>query len=389
MKVPGRTAVALVVLCMAAVLPRVWAQEGVPATPQTPKPERELVERLRQRLAEAPEARRADELEAQARQLNDRAKALDQAGALTPEQAAEMTRASLQLLREAAELRRALYRGEQTGGTPSIFWAAAGAAPQVVVIPTKAMEDAQVAAIEEDLAVMSRVLEKALRATMGEGEVPERSGMFTPLLGSPERQGIYLGGYGAVFITSVRFPLAGPQEPQEQKPAEQPRSRWDETKREMEGASPMGVGGFSGGPAGGAVTGIGGPAAGAWPRHDPARVENLKTALIETLREASHIREMAGDDSVTVIVWGPPEAEAMTGGTFYAEPGTPGGSAVISVLARTNAVTVIDEKGKVVSVRRAAALALTVQTKKADIDAFAAGKLTFDEFRKRATVAIR
>jgi hypothetical protein len=32
---------------------------------------------------------------------------------------------------------------------------------------------------------------------------------------------------------------------------------------------------------------------------------------------------------------------------------------------------------------------LTVQAKRGDIDAFAAGKLTLEEFRKRATVAIR
>ena len=342
MKVPGRTAVALTVLCMAAVLPRVWAQMGGGAGRQTPTRDQE---------------------------------------AAPPQIAIGAPAASPPGPPDGVEF---VLRGvmPQT-------WPAEGPSPQVIVLPTRAMDESQAEALAIDLGVMSRVLEKALRATMGEGEVPERSGMFTPLLGSPERQGIYLGGYGAVFITSVRFPLAGPQEPQEQKPAEQPRSLWDETKREMEGASPMGVGGFSGGPAGGAVMGIGGPAASPWPRYDPARVENLKTALIETLREASHIREMAGDDSVTVIVWGPPEAEAMTGGTFYAEPGTPGGSAVISVLARTNAVTVIDEKGKVVSVRRTAAAALTIQAKKADIDAFAAGKLTLDEFRKRATVAIR
>lgn len=344
MKASGGTAVALAVLCMAAVLPCAWGQVGGGSGRQIPRPDREVG----------------------APQIAIGVPAASPAGP-----PAGM----------AYELRGVL---PQT-------WPTEGPSPQVIVLPTKAMNGDQAEALAVDLGVMSRVLEKALRATMGEQQVPTPGGMFTPLLGGQRPEAFYLAGSGAVFVTSVTIPLAGPEEPQQGKLAEQPRSLWDETKREMEGAPPVAAGGFAGGPAGGATMGIGGPVASPWPRYDPARVEDLKTTLIGTLREASHIREMAGDDSVTVIVWGAPPVMMMTMSSASGAPGQP--ERVVSFGQTTTVFTATVEKGKTVSVRQTAAAplagALTIQAKKADIDAFAAGRLTFDEFRKRATVAIR
>ena len=404
-----RTAVAVVVLCLWGTALAAAAEPQPPPFPVAHGP-------VEPGPAD-PELQLGEQLEAEAKALMEAAEQQYATGRITQVEAMDMRRRALEMMRQALEIRRRQLPGGTGGGSLGggmvIGGAMAGGAmgvggggmggggmggapwflpeagpPCVVVVPAGQIEEPQIAQLAEDLSIMSRVLEKALRQAVGEGQAPAMGSAFAPLLGGQEPQAFYLAGWGAVFATSVGFPLTGREEAQQERAVEEPQSLWDETKREMQGGPPSGGFGSNpfdwsaGAPGGAAAFGVGPPAGTVWPRYDAARVEQLKTALLEALREASHIREMAEGDSVVVIAWAAPEV-----GAFY------------NLATRTDQLAVTwttppwvatSRKAPVPGAFSAGARAvLTVQAKRGDIDAFAAGKLTLEEFRKRATVAIR
>jgi len=360
-----------------------------------------------------PELQLGEQLEAEAKALMEAAEQQYATGRITQVEAMDMRRRALEMMRQALEIRRRqlpggtggggsgggmVIGGAMAGGAMGVggggmggggmggapWFLPAAAPPCVVVVPAGQIEEPQIAHLGEDLSIMSRVLEKALRQAVGEGQAPAVGSAFAPLLGRQESQAFYLAGWGAVFVTSVGFPLTAPGEAQQERPAEEPQSLWDETKREMQGGPPSGGFGFAGAPGGAAAFGIGPPAGTVWPRYDAARVEQLKTTLLETLREASHIREMAEDDSVVVIAWAAPET-----GAFYNLAGRTDQLAVAWTTPTAPGVPTSRKAAVPGAFPAGARAVLTVQAKKGDIDAFAGGKLTLEEFRKRATVAIR
>jgi hypothetical protein len=85
----------------------------------------------------------------------------------------------------------------------------------------------------EDLAILSRILRKAAGRTDGQ---PEAMGIvLSALPGLQQPQAMYLGGYGAVFVLNVQFPLA-PAAEVEKKPAEKTAdTTWEEARRELYG----------------------------------------------------------------------------------------------------------------------------------------------------------
>jgi hypothetical protein len=83
------------------------------------------------------------------------------------------------------------------------------------------------AQVAEDIDVMAKIIDKTLEAKFPEEY--KASSLFRESHGC---QGIYLKGYGAIFITSIGFPVA------EQKPPEEkatPDDLWQRTKYELRG----------------------------------------------------------------------------------------------------------------------------------------------------------
>ncbi|HEY6168461.1 MAG TPA: hypothetical protein VI454_10510 [Verrucomicrobiae bacterium] len=184
---------------------------------------------------------------------------------------------------------------------------------------------------EEDLNVMGRLLEKAATQTHDGGK---QRAMGIKLMtfgeGNPLSR-LYLEGHGALLQINVGFPLV---EPPKKKVSTQsnaaPDSVWDKARREIYGGksaphydSPLFLETFD------TVRRAREFAA--------ERVEKLTQALVETLKEASHLRHLKPDESITVVVTGP-------GST------------------------------------------LTLTAKKSAADDFAKGKLDADAFRKKVTV---
>jgi len=109
------------------------------------------------------------------------------------------------------------------------------------------------------------------------------------------------------------------------------------------------------------------------------KVSNLKNALIEALKDATNIRNLKSDDSITVCVFGGSTLPGNSRAHTQMLPGLPGvtGYAGTAMAGQT-------PFGRVRLVMRGTVL--TIRAKKSDVDAFAKGKLNLDEFRKKTSL---
>jgi hypothetical protein len=262
-----------------------------------------------------------------------------------------------------------------------------------LVITTSEPDPVANANAEEDLAIMSRILRKAVGSSQDERRVrPMGIDVDGSVFGSASgARNIYLDGYGAIFLLTVRYPLIGaPEKPDESKAKDTTSDEWKEAQQEELQSRPGGYGGASGGfGQTWSWTSTSGPAE----DFDAEKVEKLKTSLLESLKNAMHIRALKPNDFVTIVVQG---AEATRTESVKRKPTTAAvGRANISVTSSPAdsdnkpvgraAVATIPTKG----LRTRSGLGETVMTirvKKSDADAFAQGKLDLDAFRKKAAI---
>jgi hypothetical protein len=138
--------------------------------------------------------------------------------------------------------------------------------------------------LAEDLEIMSRIIDKTLSGGFPDHYRVART--FTSIGSHQGCQGIYLKGYGAVFMTSISFPVA------EQKPGEAeaaPDDLWQQTKYELSGAP-------------GAMSVIGRGESG---KYESEKVERLKEELLKLIGTYAHnIRQLGANENIVVAVRG-------------------------------------------------------------------------------------
>jgi hypothetical protein len=209
--------------------------------------------------------------------------------------------------------------------------------------------------LEEDLMVMSHLLDKALEGKVGgqrKGETAMGINLFFNPAAIPVRS-IFLEDYGVVFFLNVNFPLIAPPkgEPDKEKPSTD--STWEEAKRELYGqrdgvkAEPTPVEEF-----------------------DQEKVDILKTALIEALKNASNIRGLKPDETITISVSG------AAGGVFKYKQAKQSSNMPRVQAFRTGPAAAMTGS------------TLTLRVKKSDVDGFSRNKLSPDEFRKKVRIAV-
>ena len=237
----------------------------------------------------------------------------------------------------------------------------------VLVIPAAETKVGELATIMEDMHIMSRIFDKKL------GQIAEFKGRFDSAFwelgsrwGDSTTQGVYLDGYGALFLMKVDFPLLPPAEaPEEEEMQEDVDPVWKETRREI--YEPEDVrrarrrrtkGGRS------------------TEKYDADKVEDLKRKLIKELKHATNIRALKAEEWVILTVTG---------------EGRQSGGGVVSTVRRL----VVDKDQKTVKIYEeplsseigfSSRTVLTVRVKKSDVDAFSKGELDFDQFRQRVQI---
>ena len=223
--------------------------------------------------------------------------------------------------------------------------------------------------LEEDLAVMSRIFDKTLAQKLDEDRPNRFMGinvLFAP--GSSPIRSIYLEGYGALFLLNVNFPLLPPPEKAEQtKEKSETDSTWEEARREIYGQhdawSQVGKA-FKFSMAGGPEQ-----------EYDEKKVEDLQEGLLEALKNATNIRNLKPDETLTVCVFGGASAGPRKARTVRAlpKPAPDAPEEEVFVSIRDDGVPA---RGTI----------MTIRVKKSDADGFAKGELNADEFRKRASI---
>ena len=227
-------------------------------------------------------------------------------------------------------------------------------APRALLVRTAHPEAKGQAALEEDLAVMSHLLTKAIDDLPG-GQTRTMTALgvdvfFTP--NSTPMRSLYLDNYGAVFFLNVGLPLvAPPEKPQEEKPAGD--SAWEDARQELYGQRTQ--------------EGLMGETS---EEYSQEKVDKLKETLLETLKNATNIRELKPDEFVTVYVAGGTSGGGRIRFVKHNPPGTLGGN----VMAADQAT---------LPSRRTV---LTIRIAKSDIDSYAKSKLSSEEFQKRARI---
>lgn len=188
---------------------------------------------------------------------------------------------------------------------------------RILVIPTPAMKMPEIAAIREDLAIMSRILDRAVAPEVIEPvaiEGTEDSQVLLQLIreGTPQAlrqnltEGVYVAGFGAIFSMRVNFPLLPPpQRPEPKETTQDTNNIWEQTKKEINSAT---------------LAGARGTVQEARIRQqrqpfDTRRVDELKEKLIESLKQASNIRALKPNDSVIIAVTAP-AIQPLAGGGY-------------------------------------------------------------------------
>jgi hypothetical protein len=230
-----------------------------------------------------------------------------------------------------------------------------GAGSRALVVHTSQPDAKAQPGLEEDLAIMSHLLDKALE------DVPGAQGNNNRVLGidvffapgapgaSPVRS-LYLDNYGAVFFLKVHFPLVAPLE---KPPVEKINtdSAWEEARQDLYGQRGQG-------------NGAGEPGE----EFNQDKVDKLKETLFETLKNASNIKGLKADDAVTICVSGGSNSggrvrKSRAGGNG----GNPGANITITTASESAASRSM----------------LTLRARKSDIDHFSKGQLKLEDFQKQ------
>jgi hypothetical protein len=258
----------------------------------------------------------------------------------------------------------------------------------ILVIPVDQIKPEDLAAITEDISVMCRVFDKKLKEEMGIA-APARAWIGFPFGGMTGTEGIYLEGYGVLFLLKVDMPLTPPPEIKEEQPKEEGDPLWEETKRELH--STKEGEGFGGGGSYGGGAGYGGGAViysydrnRSCEKYDAEKVERLKTTLIKSLKHAANIRNLKPDESVIISVRGCVPALAIEESVVKRE-----GRGREERSSKTRSISLRTTRSAPVQQTVSnASTVLTIRAKKADIDAFSKGELNFDQFRQKVHINI-
>jgi hypothetical protein len=245
-------------------------------------------------------------------------------------------------------------------------------AGRTVVIRSSESDPKEQAKLEEDLSVMSHILEKAVSEKAGgRGDgVWGGTAMGISVFGGPNAsplRSLYLEGYGVLFMLNVGFPVLPPPQGEEQQEKTETTSDWEEAKEELYGQG-----------------GVGYAMAGSSEPYDKERVNRLRDGLLEALKNATNLRDLKSDDSITVCVFGGPSSGQPKGRTYFKR--STGGSGGAGGLGGSRS----EGRGEAGAFASAGGQTqqtmMTIRVKKSDADAFAKGSITQDAFRKRAHI---
>jgi hypothetical protein len=246
-------------------------------------------------------------------------------------------------------------------------------AGRALIVPREAADPKEFADIEEDLNVMARILEKA--ATGRTSKERQAMGIWVHggFSGSASPKNLFIEGHGALFFLNVNYPLLPPAtRVADTETKDKTSTEWEEARREL--YRPQG-GGFE--PFEFHLKNVPG-FPGQAETYDAGKVEDLKRDLVAALKNASHIRNLKPDETITVVVSGRSPAGEVRAAKKVVTGGGGGGGGSSRAPVWTAKVANAETPGT----------RLILRARKADVDAFQKDKLDSEEFRKKVSVIV-
>lgn len=206
--------------------------------------------------------------------------------------------------------------------------------------------------LNEDLNTMLHLVERTVERVFA-GPQEDDFRRFVLPMNNSESQALMLDDYGVVFSFRTFVPLFGTEPAHDDPPATASDSEWEKARQELFGGNgPEGQRNFRSNII----------------QYDARKIGELKDALVKLLREANNLRHLKPEQQVVLAFSGP--------------------SALVTPPAVKPQVN-LDERRSLLErfrnqLNQSTMLVLTV--KKADIDAFAAGKLTAEQFQSKVAV---
>lgn len=194
--------------------------------------------------------------------------------------------------RQRVEVRSAYGNSKSVSGLAGAIQDGLGGdrIPRPLLIFTSTPEESDVAELREDLAVMSRILDKNVREVASSSSFTAMGINVLTFPGTRPSRNLFLEDYGVIFALRVNMPLlrAAPENPGGEQEKEPVDTAWEEAKKEIFG-HPVSPGH--------------GPEPTAYNAHS---VDELKETLINSLRNAANIRNLEDSSFVTIVVSGQP-----------------------------------------------------------------------------------
>jgi hypothetical protein len=255
-----------------------------------------------------------------------------------------------------------------------------GKSSNMLVIPDTEIKAEDIAAITQDMQVMSHIFDKIFKGPrmIGGvfGEVFMDYGDFFGR-GSRATQAIYIQGYGTLFLLEVDFPFSPPpKSTTKQEQPEETDSVWQQAKQEI--FSPT------------QFTKI----QPSEDKYDEEKVRELKSRLVKALKHAANIRNIKPEEWIILTVNGAAQKGSGTvmykihrQGTSKAISSNISGSFVGGYgaggdgFAGGSMMTPGQEQSSQGSV-------MTIRAKKSDIDDYAGGKLDFEQFTEKVQIFV-
>jgi len=257
----------------------------------------------------------------------------------------------------------------------------------ILIVPSAQTKPEQIAAMVEDLNIMSRIFDRKLNDA---GLAQESNPFFA---GSCCRtQAMYIAGYGPLFKMAVNFPLIPPPQVQTKREAEEGDPLWNEMKRTLETPlsskntvdqqlyqqlqqlySPL-LPGEQAAP------------------YEQEMVDQLKATLIDALRHVTNVRNFAADERIVIVIKGPQAAVEGQGSEGEAAGSREAAADTDHYLATSDdghaqsVSTNISRLHQAHLAGAGSASVLTIRAKKSDIDALAKGDLDLEKFTQKVEI---
>lgn len=242
---------------------------------------------------------------------------------------------------------------------------------RTLVIPKGEANPELLAHAEEDLNVMTLILEKALEQRSDEeGHKALGIDVFSSSSGI---RNVLIEGHGAIFTLKTKTALVPPPAPkkEETKSKETTTSEWEEARTRLYGPSDIEKEIHK-------ALGKVQMKFESSEEYDEQKLQRLKDSLTEALKSASNVRHLSGDQTVTVVVLSSSPINEVR--KIVAETGRGGDRRRVEAYAKA------DREREISEVRAGSRLML--QAKKSDIDAYAKGKLTAEAFREKVKIQV-